>query len=257
MPRVVGVHGAFHELWGPHQVAGRWVPALRDGLLLAGTDIAPDDVAIAFYGDVFRPDPARPVGDVELAAIADRTGIIDAAQRLLGLDASREGLEALDALISHLGREQVTRTVAQLGRYFDDEAIRGDVRERLARVIDADTRVVVAHSLGSVVAYEVLVGIGGPARIDLVTLGSPLGHHAVIGTALRPALLDGRGRWPPSVRRCSNIVARNDPVAADHPVAAVFPGVVDLAVDNGQRAHDPEPYLCSTACGRAVAAGLA
>ena len=39
MSAIVAVHGAFHELWGPHQVAGRWVPALRDGLAIAG---APD-----------------------------------------------------------------------------------------------------------------------------------------------------------------------------------------------------------------------
>jgi hypothetical protein len=36
----------------------------------------------------------------------------------------------------------------------------------------------------------------------------------------------------------------------------VFAGVEEHVVDNGHRAHDPEPYLCSLACGRAVAQGL-
>ena len=35
------------------------------------------------------------------------------------------------------------------------------------------------------------------------------------------------------------------------------PRVTDFAVDNGHRAHDPEPYLNSAATGHAVAAGLA
>jgi hypothetical protein len=247
MARVIGVHGAFHELWGPHQIAGRWVPALRDGLALAGADVDPADVATPFYGDVFRPDPATPVDRDELRVIAERTGIVDAAGQLVG---------GLEALVAQLGQEQVDRTIAQLGRYFDDDSVRDAVRGRVAAAIGADARVVVAHSLGSVVAYEVLVESPGPARLDLVTIGSPLGHHAVIGADLRPALVDGVGAWPACGRRWTNITAVNDPVAGGRPLAPVFPGVVELAVDNGHRAHEPEPYLCSLACCRAVAEGL-
>ncbi len=249
MSTIVAVHGAFHELWGPHQIAGRWVPALRDGLALNGVDVEPSSVTTAFYGDVFRPDPARPIADEELRAIAERTGIVDAATQLVGAS-------GLDALVEHIGREQVRRTIAQLGRYFDDDAVRSTVISRVARVIDADTRVVVAHSLGTVVAYEVLAALAGPARIDLVTIGSPLGHHAVIGADLRPALVNGSGQWPACIRRWTNISAPNDPVAGGQPVAAIFAGVTESVVDNGHRAHDPEPYLCSEACGRAVAEAL-
>lgn len=56
--RVVGVHGAFHQLWEPNQIKSRWLPALQDGLVHAGTEIDPDDFAVAFYGDVFRPQVA-------------------------------------------------------------------------------------------------------------------------------------------------------------------------------------------------------
>ena len=58
--RVIGVHGAFHELWGPNQVAARWLPALRDGLWLAGGPaLGDDDFTVAFYGELFRHDPAH------------------------------------------------------------------------------------------------------------------------------------------------------------------------------------------------------
>ena len=32
MARVLMVHGAFNEFWGPHELKARWLPALRDGL---------------------------------------------------------------------------------------------------------------------------------------------------------------------------------------------------------------------------------
>ena len=63
-------------------------------------------------------------------------------------------------------------------------------------LIDADTRVVVGHSLGSVVAYEALceyrarAGGYGPA---LVTLGSPLGIPNLAFDRLDPAPTAGVG----------------------------------------------------------------
>ena len=61
MAAVVLVHGAFNELWGPNEIKARWLPALRDGLLHAGATVADDDVAVGFYGDLFRrrSTPAR------------------------------------------------------------------------------------------------------------------------------------------------------------------------------------------------------
>ncbi len=249
MAVIVGVHGAFHELWGPHQIAGRWIPAIRDGLALAGADIEPDRIAVSFYGDLFRPDPTTPLDDADLREVARRTGLLDAATQLVGTD-------GLAALVDHIGREQVRRTIAQLGRYFDDPALRDAVRARVLASIGPDTRVVVAHSLGTIVAYEVLAALPGPARLDLVTIGSPLGHHAVVGVDLLPPLHDGAGRWPACVRRWTNITAVHDPVADGRPLAAVFEGVVEARVDNGHRAHDPEPYLCAQVTGAAIATAM-
>ena len=113
MSSIVCVHGAFHELWGPHQIAARWIPALRDGLHLAGADVDPADVTIAFYGDLFRLDAGHEPTADELHALAARTGILDAATRIGGPDA----LAGMAALV---GQEQVDRTVEQLGRYLDE-----------------------------------------------------------------------------------------------------------------------------------------
>ncbi|QDI68576.1 hypothetical protein CD934_07710 [Streptomyces calvus] len=63
----------------------------------------------------------------------------------------------------------------QVRRYFTEPELRDAVRARAAELITSDTRVVVGHSLGSVVAYEVLCALR-PERppLTLVTLGSPL-----------------------------------------------------------------------------------
>ena len=57
MARIVIVHGAFNELWGPNELKARWLPAVRDGLWHHGVEVESDDVAVCFYGDLFRHRP--------------------------------------------------------------------------------------------------------------------------------------------------------------------------------------------------------
>ena len=57
MARIVIVHGAFNELWGPNELKARWLPAVRDGLWHHGVEVDADDVAVCFYGDLFRHHP--------------------------------------------------------------------------------------------------------------------------------------------------------------------------------------------------------
>ncbi|MGZ4680850.1 MAG: hypothetical protein ACXV8G_00120, partial [Acidimicrobiales bacterium] len=59
MSRIVMVHGAGNDLWGPASIKARWFPALADGLAWHGVELDPADVRIAFYGDLFRGDPER------------------------------------------------------------------------------------------------------------------------------------------------------------------------------------------------------
>jgi hypothetical protein len=48
----------------------------------------------------------------------------------------------------------VYRALTQVTRYFTDETIRSATLESVNQLIGADTKVVIGHSLGSVVAYE-------------------------------------------------------------------------------------------------------
>jgi pimeloyl-ACP methyl ester carboxylesterase len=246
MARVVLVHGAFNELWGPHELKARWLPALRDGLWHAGGTVAEDDVDVCFYGDLFRRDPE---GDGDRAFAESRAGVADALHELLGEDAISALEQAANAAV-------FDRTVDMVTTMATSPDLRERVRDRLSAVVGGDTRVIVAHSLGTVVAWSALVHRPDWPVHTLVTLGSPLGSPMVFDR-LDPAPVDGVGAWPGSVEHWVNVAAVGDRAAAVARLADRFgDGVEDRRVDNGHRAHAPEPYLNNAVTGAAVLRGL-
>src|SRR5690606_11257259 len=76
--------------------------------------------------------------------------------------------------------------------------------------------VVVAHSQGSMIAYEVLRKLD-PARYDValfVTVGSPLGLPSV-RSMFKQSIRKKKLPFPPCVRHWYNVADRLDPVALD------------------------------------------
>ena len=247
MARIVLVHGAFNELWGPNELKARWLPALRDGLWHHGVEVDDDDVAVAFYGDLFRRDPESAHDPGWESA---RAGVADMLTQL-----APEG--TLEALGQAANEAVFDRTVDMVTTMTTNPELRAQVRERLQRVVTDDCRVIVGHSLGSVVSYNALVDNPGWSPRMLVTLGSPLGSPMVFGSLVQ-AGDDGFGAWPGSVDRWINVAAVGDRAAQVSRLAEKYgPKVEDHLVDNGHRAHDPEPYLNSKATGAAIAAALA
>ena len=246
MARIVLVHGAFNELWGPHELKARWLPAVRDGLWHHGIEIDDADVAVCFYGDLFRRKPGT---DEEQRLEQSRAGIASALSDLSGGDAiAAIGQAASDAAFD--------RTVDMVAVMTTEPDLRERLRARIETVVDDGTRVVVAHSLGSVLSYMALCNHPAWNVDTFVTLGSPLASPMIAGT-LDPPLVDGHGVWPGSVRRRVNVRAVGDKAAAVALGDTFGPRVEELLVDNGHRAHAPEPYLNAEVTGAAVAAALA
>jgi pimeloyl-ACP methyl ester carboxylesterase len=258
MEPVVLVHGAFHELWGPNRLAFRWAPSLFDGLWAAGVDTRAvglatavrDSTHIAFWGDIFRPEPLP--FDQVLEGLAGSM-VTDVGDQL-----AEHGLAAIDEIGAKVAALDHHRSTQLLAQYFTDQDVRDRVIDRVDRCLDADTRVVVAHSMGTVVAYEAL-----SRRPDLdihafVTLGSPLGAQGMVFEMLQPAPVDGVGAVPACVRQWTNVSAQGDLATLAAPKLSERFGeeVVDEYVYNGRHPHDIEPYLTTAATGRAVAAGL-
>ena len=241
------VHGAGNDLWGPASIKARWFPALADGLAWHDTTVDDDDVAVAFYGDLFRPDPEdgyQPPVDVK-AAMAK---VEEVASRL---DPQLD----LHELLAQLAEHHFDRLLAQATAYLQQPELRRRARARVADAVGPDTRVVVAHSLGTLVAYEALCAHPDWPVTDFVTIGCPLAAQ-VVHPLLDPCPEEGRGCWPGPVQRWTNIADGRDPAAAN-PLRDQFAGdVTEYHVDNGHRVHDPEPYLNNRWTGLAVTTAL-
>jgi hypothetical protein len=208
-------------------------------------EVRDDDVDVCFYGDLFRRAPGT---DAEARRAQSRAGIADMLHNLVGGD-------AVAALGQAAGDAVFERTVDMFTVMATEPDLRDRMRERIEPLVDAETRVIVAHSLGTVLSYMALSKHPQWPVRTFVTLGSPLASPMLFDR-LDPAPVDGQGRWPGAVERWLNVRAVGDK-AAEVALADRFgPRVEDVLVDNGHRAHDPEPYLNSSATGAAIAAAL-
>ncbi|WP_188186787.1 hypothetical protein [Nonomuraea sp. SYSU D8015] len=118
------------------------------------------------------------------------------------------------------------RFAPEVAAYLTDPGKRDKCRQVVAETIRRNRpKVVIAHSLGSVVTYETLWA-HPDLRIDLlITLGSPLGMRNVVFERLLPAPVNGRGERPPGVRRWVNIADKDDIAAIPPDLAGCFAGV--------------------------------
>ncbi|MET0235902.1 MAG: hypothetical protein ABW224_14755 [Kibdelosporangium sp.] len=271
------------SLAGGVRVAGH--PELADRLWRT-RDV---DIRMAFYGDLFLPKDQQGSADELTEAeweFAERLGyewLQRAAQ-----DASRESdravaerelrgqmgetqgaRAALRPLINSLTRLRpfarfgvalaervVVKALRQVTRYLTDEEIRAGVQQRVGALISPDTKVIIGHSLGSVVAYEAAHQLEHPLPL-LLTLGSPLGLRTIVYDRLRPQ----PPGVPPQVRSWVNIADRDDLVAARPDLTALFPGADGVlassyTVDNGAKPHEATFYLAKQQIGDPVARAL-
>jgi hypothetical protein len=285
--RIVVVHGINNTYRGPETMAGEWAPAMLDGVRLADHQgvVTADDVACVFYGDVFRREGRFLGGDdlVELdpldihdpaelalvqqwwaAAASTDSAVMPPDTRTLGPAAGvKAALAALagSRLLAGATERLLILWLNQVRAYFTDGDKRALIQQHFTEAITSDTRVVVAHSLGSVVAYEALCAHPDWPVEALVTLGSPLGIRNVIFDRLDPPprALGGelRGAWPGGVQRWTNISDRVDFVALVRELHDWFGAeIVDVEISNGVKLHDVTRYLTAAETGRAIVEGL-
>lgn len=286
--QVVGVHGVGQQHQGPLQLQRSWEPCLVDGLTLAGGTTGGVTFQSAFYGDLFRP-PGHPLGghepihdaaDVEPgfeaellvrwweeAARVDSAVISPDSTVLIGVPTVVQ--RALDALsnskfFAGLAERALISDLKQVRRYFAERELRRAAVRRVAAAVARDTRVIVGHSLGSVVAWEALCAHPEWSIDTFVTLGSPLGIRRLIFDQLDPPPRAERsggplmGAWPVPARRWVNIADEGDVVALVKDLRPRFGRRVEgFLVDNGAHVHDARPYLCAVETGRAIADSLA
>lgn len=124
-----------------------------------------------------------------------------------------------------ISRWIMDRYIKDVSKYFFNERVRGQMQESLRRLLipGSDPCVLVSHSLGTIIAYEVLSEFE-PGEIDVplwVTLGSPLGMEEVLD------FLDEPHQKPAVVRNWQNFADRLDPVAFDRKLDNDYAGDVE------------------------------
>ena len=138
---------------------------------------------MAWWRGAAESDPR--VVHPDARTLARTPGSVQAALRALSGSAFFAGLAERVMLFD----------LQQVRRYMTDPHVRQAAQDRVAAAVGEDTRVVVGHSLGSVVAYEALCAHPEWPVRALVTLGSPLGIRNLIFDRLVPApAAGGSGR---------------------------------------------------------------
>ncbi|MFE7812345.1 hypothetical protein ACFU5P_10295 [Streptomyces sp. NPDC057433] len=275
MSLIVGVHGVGNHVRGraPEDVAaqraGVWARNLAAGL---GRPLAESEVAFAYYGHhLSRGLPvAQGPDDGALEHLTPHEAAL-AAHWLEALDlprATAQGRLAMPlrhavemvakrfSLDGRLTRAFVALCFREVAAYLSapDAPARLAAREEVAAVIaERRPRVVIAHSLGTVVTYEALHAHPELTVDLLITLGSPLALPHGVFHRLRPAPAE-RGVRPAGVARWVNVSDHGDPVAVLRPLASYFDGV-DLDLEESVRLfdfHRAAGYLRSPAVAAAL-----
>ena len=193
---------------------------------------------------LYNNEPYIPAGEGELRKYQDswRDALEARARGVIG--------DTVDGLKKHFGADSIAdwalgKLLKDLAFYYTNKEIenpskppkvlpaRGLLREQVARVVreehDDDRRILlVAHSMGSIISYDALRGLGRadgekPEVARFVTIGSPLGLPHVKYEIMeewkeRPDFPGGdpQLRTPTIVTEdWTNFADRKDPVAAD------------------------------------------
>jgi hypothetical protein len=243
MTAILGCHGVGN--YRPHQndraaadaLAGIWGRALTKGMQ---TRLAVD-VRVAYYAPHLRsdvahgdddPDDLDPAAQQMVRAWID---LLDPPPEIAAGRATAPLRRALEWVAQHFGLDNTLTRIfttvffREVATYFDPCNTFPRIRSRNVFLDEFTTyrpRVVIAHSLGSVVAYEALW-----ARPDLhvdllLTLGSPLGMPDVIFPRLDPTTAGtGWGQRPPGVGSWINISDTGDLIAIPSDLTQKFRGI--------------------------------
>ncbi|MEV0432239.1 serine protease [Nocardia sp. NPDC050413] len=272
---VLFLHGRGQQGRDPVELRRTWTAGLNKGLTLAGLGpVDPADVYFPFYGDRLVEsmdtregvDTGPALYEDLVAEAAHRAGmptdlpadpqtrelfggfgavLLDRLHDQLGWIAARSGLDS--ALIGAIFKD--------VAAYLDDERVRKGVLDAvLADVPSGGELVLVSHSLGTVVALDLLTQLPQEVTVRmLVTAGSPLGLDGVYRK-----LLTGGANRPERVGEWLNTWYAGDPIAIGCPLSQAWgAGLREVPVENPkERAHDIAEYLAHAAVAATIGGAL-
>lgn len=175
--------------------------------------------------------------------------------------------------------EELRSTANEIDRYFNDtDAVARKIRDLLKQTLRPllerqDDVLLIGHSLGSVIAYDTLWELthqdGLEAKVDFLTLGSPMGMHYI-----QRRLLGMNGSreksYPGLIRHWINISAEGDVTALNQDLKESFRPMLESGLvesiedhchgiynyfrsDEGLNCHRSYGYFVSPAVGSIIA----
>lgn len=215
--QLVLIHGRAQQGKDPGVLKAEWLRALDRGLRAVGSDLTVQDadVRFPFYGDTLDRmakgasaesagrviQRGTPDSDLEKAFVREvfdevraRAGITDEqVAEAADADVIQRGplnwawtqaiMRAVDRRMPGGSAGGILLATRDVYSYLSNSAIRERLETGVADALSVgDRSIVVAHSLGTVVAYNLLRREGGPHgwQVPLfLTLGSPLGVTAI------------------------------------------------------------------------------
>ena len=198
--KLIFIHGREQESFEAEDLKKIWTDTLNEGLKKNGLTL-PKDVTIEFpyFGKLLKsmadnPD-AIPFEDIATRdllniLISEDEFLHDYLNEVLGhVDTSHErGLlnnetvqnlfERIDQ-IGFLGDLSLKKFTKDVYLYLTHSGIRKRINETILEKMDANPCVVIGHSLGSIVSYDVLKTNPKLKVNKLITIGSPLGISSI------------------------------------------------------------------------------
>lgn len=287
--KLVLVHGRKQEGKDPAALKASWLQALDKGLAAAGMSRPTAiNVAFPFYGDKLKGLVDR-LQSNRASTVIQKGGALDAqtapspfVARYLEQIRQKAGITD-QQILAELDREVVERGpqnwewvqgiaralsrkspaiggwvlsfLEDVEAYLTQVPIKDAVDKIVAEKLDQDPTVVIGHSLGTIVCYEVLQRIAKTTPIPLfLTIGSPLGIDVVKDHIFRP-----RGR-PAQVAKWVNATDERDEVALFARLdRATFAAGIENLSDIHNSKDDPHAatgYLSDTEVARSVGQAL-
>jgi len=151
--------------------------------------------------------------------------------------------DRLPFMLPHFATEELQLQLRDLSRYNRNkngiaDAARRTLKDPLQQAVNAGRPVLLlAHSMGSVIAYDALWQMSQESERDvsvhlLVTMGSPLGQN-VIQRNLLGYTASGKARYPQNILDWINIAAVGELTAIDMTLKDDFGEMVDLGLVAG------------------------